>query len=472
MTTSDKAIALQLVSPPQPVCVSIGDPFKVTVRVLASNVDRCAIKIIFDETILEDVTEEPNPRQLGNGKIVEDVSWLLRAREEKNRTDVVIEGRANGLFQKAQFFVEVTNRMRQTQSLTYQEAGVDTEQQDRAMPLLGQWIERSFALRPGEVKLPLGYFANVVDIGNGIGLAVSTDGVGTKILIAQMLDKYDTIGIDCVAMNVNDVLCVGAEPVALLDYIAVEVPHPDLLGALAEGLYRGAELARVTIPGGEIAQVKEMIHGIRRDYAFDLVATCVGKVPLDRILTGAHISDGDIIVGLASSGIHSNGLTLARRVFFDDLHWAPDHYVEELGHSIGEELLEPTRIYVREVLEMINAGLKVKALAHITSTGFLNLTRAEAPVSYVLDALPEPSPIFQMIQAYGKIADAEMCFTYNMGVGFCVVVDTEDVDAVRAIARKHNVQAYTIGFTVKDQQKAVRIPSLKLVGRNGKIWPL
>jgi phosphoribosylformylglycinamidine cyclo-ligase len=465
MTTSDKAIALQVVSPLQPVCVSIGDPFQVTVRVLASNVDQCAIKIIFDETILEDVTEEPNPRQLGSGKIIEEVSWLLRARQETNLTDVVIEGRANGLFQKAQFFVEVTNHMRETQSLTYQEAGVDTEQQDRAMPLLGNWIERSFALRPGEVKLPLGYFANVVDIGNGIGLAVSTDGVGTKILIAQMLNKYNTIGIDCVAMNVNDVLCVGAEPVALLDYIAVEVPHPDLLGALAEGLYRGAELARVTIPGGEIAQVKEMIHGFRRDFAFDLVATCVGKVPLDRILTGAHIAEGDIIVGLRSSGIHSNGLTLARRVFFDQFGWAPDHYVEELGRTIGEELLEPTRIYVREVLEMINARLNIKALAHITSTGFLNLSRAEAPMGYILDALPAPHPIFHLIQKYGKVKDAEMYFTYNMGVGFCIVVAPEDADAIHAIAKKHNIRAHNIGFTIKDHEKAVRIPSLKLTGQ-------
>ncbi len=171
-------------------------------------------------------------------------------------------------------------------SLTYRTAGVDSEQQDRAMPLLRSWVERSFTLRPtqGAVKLPLGYFANVIDIGHGLGLALSTDGVGTKILVAQMLNKYDTIGIDCVAMNVNDVLCVGAEPLALLDYIAVESPHPDLLGALAEGLYRGAEQAGVTIPGGEIAQVKEMIHGLREGYAFDLVGSCVGLVPLDRLL--------------------------------------------------------------------------------------------------------------------------------------------------------------------------------------------
>jgi phosphoribosylformylglycinamidine cyclo-ligase len=156
--------------------------------------------------------------------------------------------------------------------LTYKESGVDSEKQDQAMPLLTQWVERSFALRPthGRAVLPFGYFANVIEIGNGVGLAVSTDGVGTKILIAQALHKYDTIGIDCVAMNVNDVLCVGAEPLALLDYVAVEDPRPDLLEQIARGLYRGAELAHVTIPGGEIAQVAEMIHGVPEGWAFRL----------------------------------------------------------------------------------------------------------------------------------------------------------------------------------------------------------
>jgi phosphoribosylformylglycinamidine cyclo-ligase len=182
--------------------------------------------------------------------------------------------------------------MKKKPSLSYQTAGVDSGQKDQAMQRLGNWVERSFLLRPGEVQLPLGYFANVIDVGNGLGIAVSTDGVGTKILVAEMMEKYDTVGIDCVAMNVNDVLCVGAEPLALLDYIAVQVPHPDLLESLAKGLYRGAELAHITIPGGEIAQIKEMIQGLREGYAFDLVATCIGKVPLDKMLLGEHVAEG------------------------------------------------------------------------------------------------------------------------------------------------------------------------------------
>ncbi len=358
--------------------------------------------------------------------------------------------------------------MNNKQSLSYQTAGVDSGQKDQAMQRLGSWVERSFALRPSEVKLPLGYFANVIDVGNGIGIALSTDGVGTKILIAQMLDKYDTVGIDCVAMNVNDVLCVGAEPLALLDYIAVQAPQPDLLESLAKGLYRGAELARVTIPGGEIAQIREMIQGKRDGYAFDLVATCVGKVPLDRILTGADILEGDAVIGLASSGIHSNGLTLARHVFFERLGWEPDRHVEELGRTIGEELLEPTRIYVREVREMIDAGLRVKALAHITSTGFLNLNRAAAPMGYMLDSLPQPPPIFRLIQQHGGISDEEMYFAYNMGIGFCVILHPQDAAAAHAIARKHQSQAWSLGHTFKDAAKKVLLPQVKLVGRDDR----
>jgi phosphoribosylformylglycinamidine cyclo-ligase len=358
--------------------------------------------------------------------------------------------------------------MKKKPSLSYQTAGVDSGQKDQAMQRLGNWVERSFLLRPGEVQLPLGYFANVIDVGNGLGIAVSTDGVGTKILVAEMMEKYDTVGIDCVAMNVNDVLCVGAEPLALLDYIAVQVPHPDLLESLAKGLYRGAELAHITIPGGEIAQIKEMIQGLREGYAFDLVATCIGKVPLDKMLLGEHVAEGDVIIGLASSGVHSNGLTLARRIFFERLGWTVDRYVPELGRTIGEELLEPTRIYVQEVMEMLNTGLRIKALAHITSTGFLNLNRAAAPMGYVLDRLPEPLPIFQLLQREGGISIEDMYFTYNMGIGFCIVLSPEDVDAAHAIARKHNVPSFTIGHTVKDPEKKVHLPSVKLVGYDDK----
>jgi len=352
--------------------------------------------------------------------------------------------------------------------LTYKSSGVDSAQQDRIMPNLTYWVERTFENRPDSVKLPLGYFANVIDIGNGVGLALSTDGVGTKILIAELLHRYDTIGIDCVAMNVNDVLCVGATPLAMLDYVAVEAPHDDLMGPLIQGLHRGASIAKITIPGGEIAQVREMIRGVRPGYAFDLVGACVGRVDLDEILVGRDTEDGDAIVGLRSTGVHSNGLSLARRVFFDQLQWNTDKYVSEIGRSIGEELLEPTRIYVTEVLEMFERKLKIKALAHITSTGFLNLSRADTDVSYVLDSLLEPHPIFRLIQHYGGISNEEMFFTYNMGAGFCVVVAPEHADAVRNIAHAHGVESNVIGHIIADGKKEVRIPHYRLLGSGGK----
>src|SRR5438876_647674 len=196
-----------------------------------------------------------------------------------------------------------------------------------------------------------------------------------------------------------------------------------------------------------------------------------GTVPIDRILTGQETVPGDIVVGLRSSGIHSNGLTLARRILFDKLGWPVDKNVPELGRSIGEELLEPTRIYVMAVRSMIGAGLRVKALAHITSTGFLNLSRASAPAGYVLDSLPEPPPVFKLIQHCGNVCDAEMFFTYNMGIGFCVVVAPEDADKVLGIAKEHNVGAQVIGHTTKDADKKVSLPSYGLVGRSDKFFP-
>ena len=283
-----------------------------------------------------------------------------------------------------------------------------------------------------------------------------------------MMNKYDTVGIDYVAINVNDVLAVGATPVALLDYIAVEVPHDDLMAQLVRGLYKGAELANVTIPGGEIAQVREMIRGVREGYAFDLVATAIGTIDVSRILTGRDTKDGDVIVGLRSTGVHSNGLTLARRVFFTDHHWSVDKYLSELGRTTGEELLEPTGIYVKEVVAMLEANLKIKALGHITSTGFLNQSRAASDVSYVIDSLPEPHSIFSLIQHYGGISDEEMFFTYNMGIGFCVIVAPEHADSVRRIAQDHGVESHFIGHIAGDGKKEVRVPQYALLGSDGK----
>src|SRR5579872_6695603 len=208
-------------------------------------------------------------------------------------------------------------------SLTYDAAGVNSAGEETALVQLGRWINQTFHFNPAKPLLPLGYFANVLELSGDMGLAISTDGVGTKLLVAQMLGRYDTVGIDCIAMNVNDVLCVGAEPIAIVDYMAVQAMKPELLKELGKGLYEGARQARVAIPGGEIAQVREMIKGEQDDNGFDLVATCVGTVPLDRIIVGRDVEPGDVVVGLRSTGIHSNGLTLARNVLFRQAGFSP-----------------------------------------------------------------------------------------------------------------------------------------------------
>ncbi|MBI2202021.1 MAG: phosphoribosylformylglycinamidine cyclo-ligase, partial [Armatimonadetes bacterium] len=274
---------------------------------------------------------------------------------------------------------------------------------EKGGPALGglrRWIEATFPFRQGlgSPCLPLGPFANVIDLGEGRGLAFCTDGVGTKVLVAQMLDRYDTVGIDCVAMNVNDLLCVGAEPLALVDYLAVQEQDPSFLEAIAKGLHEGAQQAGVAIVGGEVAQLPEIITGEREGRGFDLAAAAVGTVALDRLILGQDIQPGDALVGLASSGIHSNGLTLARRVFFRDRDLDPFTHFEELGRSVGEELLEPTRIYVSPVLEALRSGLQVKALFHVTGEGFLNLARHRSPVDWMIDYLPPAPPIFDLLQ--------------------------------------------------------------------------
>jgi phosphoribosylformylglycinamidine cyclo-ligase len=349
--------------------------------------------------------------------------------------------------------------------LTYDAVGVDTRLEEGSLRELGKWVTKTFRLNEWAPKLPLGYFANVLNVTPELGLAISTDGVGTKILVAQELGKYDTVGIDCVAMNANDVICVGARPISMVDYIAVQQADPEFLGEIGKGLYEGARAAGINIPGGEIAQVKEMIKGCREGYGFDLVGTCVGIVHPERVIIGQSIRPGDVVVGIASNGIHSNGLTLARTVLFEHAKLRVTDHVAELGRTVGEELLAPTHIYVREVMEMIDANLAIKALIHMTSDGFLNLARVASEAGYVVDNLPAPHPIFSLIQERGHVKDAEMFRVYNMGTGFCVVVDPVDAARVREIAQKHGRQADVIGYTVADRKRRVWIPQRNLVGQ-------
>ena len=365
--------------------------------------------------------------------------------------------------------------MHRTTRATYGQAGVNTATATSALKDLTTLIRETFTYRKGlgRVMLPLGYFANVIALGNNLGLAISTDGVGSKVLISQMIGKFDTIGIDCVAMNVNDLLCVGAEPLALVDYVAVQVPHRRLLREMGKGLQEGARQARITIPGGEIAQLPEMIRGVHADDGFDLVGTCVGTVALDRIIIGQHIKPKDVILGLRSSGIHSNGLTLARDVLFRRQKLRPHRRFPALSRSIGEELLEPTRIYVPEILDMIKAGLNLKALVHMTGDGLLNLRRVAAGVGFVIDFWPDPHPIFSLIQEMGHVTTKEMFRVFNMGIGFCIILpdDPAQIDQAMAIAKKHGVECYRLGHTIRDAERKILVKPFKLVGKGDAFRP-
>jgi phosphoribosylformylglycinamidine cyclo-ligase len=342
---------------------------------------------------------------------------------------------------------------------SYKASGVDVAGADAGLRRI---VERITAGWPksgfGAVQLPIGYFANVVDIG-GLGLALCTDGVGSKAIIAQMMQKYDTVGIDCVAMNVNDLLCVGARPVSMVDYIAIDKADEAVLDGIAIGLAEGARQAGVSISGGEISQLPDMVRG------FDLVGSAIGTVPLDRIIVGRDLRPGDRVIGIASNGIHSNGFTLARRVLFQMGGLSVHHAIPELRRTLGEELLRPTFIYVSEILEIIEQIPSVKALIHITGDGLLNLPRVDAEIGFMLDNLPDPPPIFELIQRHGGVGRAEMFEVFNMGIGFCVVLPEADIDAAMAILAAYNRQAWVLGHAVADPSKSVHLPQHNLVGR-------
>src|SRR5919202_1560139 len=317
----------------------------------------------------------------------------------------------------------------------YAAAGVDTSRADSAVAALVGVLRSIDTGKPSRAVLGSGHYANVLRIDDRTGIALSTDGVGSKIILAEELGRFDTVGIDCIAMNVNDVICVGAEPIAVLDYIAVEDADPEQLRQIAVGLKEGAEQAGVEIPGGELAQLPELIRGHPSPHGFDLVGACFGTVALDAIVTGAAIEPGDAVIGLPSSGVHSNGYTLARRALPD----LGDNPGELGGRRVGDVLLEPTVIYVRAALDVLRSpDVEVRGLAHITSGGMLNLLRLEADVGYRIDRpLPVP-PIFDLVADAADVPPEEMYEVFNMGCGFCCVVPQSQADAaVELLSHRH-----------------------------------
>src|SRR5919199_1191130 len=330
---------------------------------------------------------------------------------------------------------------------SYAAAGVDTAQADRAVAALVDVLKTIDTGRASRVVPLPGHYASVVRLTDTLGLAMGTDGVGSKIVVAEQTGRYDTVGIDCIAMNVNDVVCVGAEPIALLDYIAVERADEDVLRAIGLGLKAGAELAGVEIPGGEVAVLPELIRGHPSPHGFDLCGTAIGTVALDALVTGDAARPGDAVIGVPSSGLHSNGYTLARRALLEEGGLALDDRPPELaGASVADALLEPTVIYVRAVLDLLHSRIPVRGLAHITGGGVRNLLRlGGGRVGYAIEApLPAP-PVFGLVARLGDVADAEMWEVFNMGCGFVAIVPDERADEAAALLAGHHPGAARIG---------------------------
>jgi phosphoribosylformylglycinamidine cyclo-ligase len=345
----------------------------------------------------------------------------------------------------------------------YASAGVDTQHAERAIDRL---VEVLRGIDPGHDRrtvLGTGHYASVIALDDRIGLALCTDGVGTKLIVAEQAKRFDTVGIDCVAMNVNDLVCVGAEPRAMVDYIAVEQADPEILGSIGEGLKAGAERAGIEIPGGELAQLPEMIRGHPSPFGIDLVGAAVGTVELERIVSGKAIAPGDAILGLPSSGIHSNGLTLARKALFERGALSLDDEPAEIGRTLADELLEPTEIYVPAVIELLGSGLDIHGLAHITGDGLLNLLRLSDTVGYLIDTPLPAQPIFDLVRSLGGLSSAEMHEVFNMGTGFCCIVARDHCDEALAQLREHYPEAQRIGEATAEAG-IVRVLSARVEG--------
>ena len=321
----------------------------------------------------------------------------------------------------------------------YTRAGVSQRSADSAVAALVSHLSRIETGKPSRVVPLPGHYASVLRLDERTGIAFGTDGVGTKMVVAEQLGRFETIGIDCIAMNVNDLICVGAEPIAMLDFILCSDADAEVCGAIGAGLRAGAEQAGIEIPGGEIAQVGDVVSG------WELTGSAIGLVALDGIVTGDRVEPGDALIGLPSSGLHSNGYTLARRVLAE-----VPLGDERLGRALGDVLLEPTTIYVRAVLELLRSAVDVRGLAHITGDGLNNLNRLRDDVRYdIADPLPVPE-VFALIQELGHVAEEEMYEVFNMGLGFVCVVPEGDAEAAAALLASQHPGTRVIGRVGED----------------------
>jgi len=326
--------------------------------------------------------------------------------------------------------------------ITYKQAGVDIG--------AGNEVVR----RIKKLARGIGFFGGLYPVGKNY-LVGAADGVGSKLKLAFMMNRHETVGIDLVAMNVDDVVATGARPLFFLDYIGCHKVTPGQIEKIVKGIVAGCRKSGCELLGGETAELPDLY----RQGEYDLAGFCVGMVEKKRVIDGRKIREGDRIIGLASSGLHSNGYALARKVFFDHAKMNPRDQIEEFGRSLGEELLTPTRIYASVLLKLIKR-YPIKGIAHITGGGLLEnvgrLLPGKTQAVIDLNSWPIP-PVFRLIQRMGKVDPEEMYSTFNMGVGMAVVVEARAVDKVIRFLKKQGEKAYLIGEIGKGKREVIII---------------
>ena len=340
--------------------------------------------------------------------------------------------------------------------MDYKNAGVDIEAGYESVELMKKYVKET--MRP-EVLGGLGGFSGAFSMEAVKGmeepvLLSGTDGCGTKVKLAFLLDKHDTIGIDCVAMCVNDVACAGGEPLFFLDYIACGKNYPEKIATIVSGVAEGCKQSGCALIGGETAEHP----GLMPEDEYDLAGFTVGVVDKKDIITGENLKAGDVLIGMASTGVHSNGFSLVRKIFKMDKETL-NTYHEELGKTLGEALLAPTRIYVKALKNVKEAGVRVKACSHITGGGFYeNVPRMlpEGKHAVIKKDSYEVPAIFKMMEREGNVEEHMMYNTYNMGIGMIVAVDPADVEKTMEAMRAAGDTPYVIG-EIKDSEKGVTL---------------
>lgn len=340
--------------------------------------------------------------------------------------------------------------------MDYKNAGVDIEAGYKSVELMKEHIKKT--MRP-EVLTNIGGFSGAFSMEafknmEKPTLVSGTDGVGTKLKLAFILDRHDTVGIDCVAMCVNDIACAGGEPLFFLDYIACGKNVPEKIATIVSGVAEGCAQSGAALIGGETAEMP----GFYPEDEYDLAGFAVGVVDEKDLITGKEIKDGDTLIGIASSGVHSNGFSLVRKVFQMDKETL-NTYHEELGTTLGEALIAPTKIYVKALKMVKEAGVRIKGCSHITGGGFYeNVPRMlpEGVCAVIKKDSYQVPPIFKLLAKEGKIADEMMYNTYNMGIGMIVAVDPADVDKTIAAMKAAGDTPYIVG-EIKDGEKGVTL---------------